>query len=182
MAGMASTKRAKRPIDMALSLAVLLIPVLVISWFFARHTETPIRPVEWRPVLAQARAESPYRVLAPVNLPASWVATKVLWAKPGQPGVDREPSPGSVWQLGMLSPDHTYVTITQRDAAGEKLVAYVTRDAHVDGQSSDGWVRYVSADQRTRGLVRTDGSVTSVVAGDTTYSELEAFASTLRNE
>ncbi len=175
--------KAKRPIDMLLSLAVILVPILLISWFFTRTPGSPpLTRIDWAPTLATARAESPYPVLAPRNLPDTWVPRKVVWAKPGQPGPDGKPAVGHTWQLGLLSPDQVYVTVTQRDAAANALVAELSREGVRDGTASVGgatWERYVSKDARTRALVTTSGGVVTVVAGDTSYEGLVAFAATL---
>ena len=56
------------------------------------------------------------------------------------------------------------------------------REGAVDGQSTvngDLWERQVSPDGRTRSLVQRTDTVTTVVAGDTSYGALEAFAATL---
>jgi len=174
-----------RPRDMLISLGVLLVPILLISWWFTRTpADAPVQAVDWQSVLTQSRAVAPYPLLGPVGLPATWVATKAQWSKTGEPAVNREAAPGNTWQLGMLSPDQVYVSLTQRDAAGPGLVAQISRAAAQDGTSEVGgvtWTRWVSGDTRTRTLSRLDGSVTIVVSGDMSYAGLEAFASTLRS-
>jgi hypothetical protein len=169
---------------MVISMAVILLPIVLISWFFTRTPpDAPVRTVDWQSVLTQSRQVAPYPLLGPVGLPGTWVATKAEWATTGQPAVNRETAPGNTWQLGMLTPDKVYVSLTQRDAAGPALIAQVSRDGRTDGSSSvDGttWARWVSADDRTRTLSRVDGAVTIVVSGDLSYAGLDAFASTLR--
>jgi hypothetical protein len=168
---------------MILSLAVILLPILLVSWFFTRTPGAPPTPaIDWAPTLAVARSESPYPVLAPTALPGSWIPRKVVWAKPGRPGLDGRPAPGNTWQLGLLSPEKTYITITQRDADQSQLVADLSRNGAVDGTVTAGgrtWIRQVSPDGRTRALVATNGPVVAVVAGDTSYDALVAFATTL---
>lgn len=170
---------------MVISLAVILVPIILISWFFTRTPpDAPVRTVDWQTVLRDARGVAPYPLLGPVGLPDTWVATKAEWATTGQPAINREPASGNTWQLGMLTPDQVYVTVTQRDAAGPALVAQISRDGRQDGTSAIGgvtWTRWVSADNRTRTLSRVDGAVTIVVSGDLSYAGLEAFASTLRS-
>jgi Protein of unknown function (DUF4245) len=172
-----------RPRDMIISLGVLLVPILLISWWFTRTpADAPVQTVDWKAALAQARSVSPYPLLGPVGLPDTWVATKALWAKTGEPAVNQEAAPGNTWQLGMLSPDKVYVSLTQRDAAGPALVTQISRAGRADGTSTVGgtqWSRWVSSDDRTRTLSRVDGSVTTVVSADLTYAGIEAFVSTL---
>src|SRR3954452_24913628 len=80
--------------DMVRSLAVLLVPVLVITFLRTRTPkDVPVTVVSWEPVLATARAEAPYPVLAPANLPTGWRATSVSWVKLGQPALNGGPSP-----------------------------------------------------------------------------------------
>lgn len=174
-----------RPRDMVISLGVILVPIILISWLFTRTPpDAPVRTVDWQSALTQARGEAPYPLLGPVGLPDTWVATKAEWATTGRPAVNREPAPGNTWQLGMLTPDQVYVSVTQRDAAGPALIAQISRDGRQDGTSSLGgvtWIRWVSSDDRTRTLSRVDGAVTIVVSGDLSYAGLEAFVSTLRS-
>jgi Protein of unknown function (DUF4245) len=174
-----------RPRDMVISLGVLLVPILLISWWFTRTpANSPVPTIDWQSVLAQSRTVAPYPLLGPVGLPDTWVATKAEWAATGEPAVNREAAPGNTWQLGMLSPDQVYVGLTQRDAAGPALITQISRSGRVDGTSTVGgvtWSRWVSADDRTRTLSRVDGSVTIVVSADLSYQGLEAFASTLRS-
>jgi hypothetical protein len=178
--------RDKKPAttgDMIRSLLVLLIPVLLITWFFSRDLgDYPVREVDYSPVLAQARREAPYPVLAPRELPDSWRPTQVTWVPEGQPHLNDEASVRNLWELGYLDPHDVFISVNQGDKQPERFVADVTRDGVVDGKSTVGdqtWVRQVSPDDRTRALVRTSPEVTTVVVGDTTYEALEAFASTL---
>jgi len=168
---------------MLISLGVLLVPILLISWWFTRTPpDAPVRTVDWKAVLADSRHVAPYPLLGPVGLPDTWVATKAEWATTGEPAVNREAAPGNTWQLGMLSPDQVYISLTQRDAAGPALIAQISRSGVADGTSSIGgvsWSRWVSPDDRTRTISRVDGTVTTVVSGDLSYAGLEAFASTL---
>ncbi len=170
---------------MVISMVVILLPIVLISWFFTRTpSDAPVRKVDWQPVLAQSRQVAPFPLLGPVGLPTTWVATKAEWATTGQPAVNREAAPGNTWQLGILTPDRVYVSLTQRDAAGPALIAQVARDGRQDGTSSISgatWTRWVSADDRTRTISRVDGAVTIVVSGDLSYDGLDAFASTLRS-
>lgn len=167
---------------MVLSMAVLMVPVLIIVWFFARPGDEVVQPVDYRPVLATARAEAPYPVLAPSNLPDTWVANRVRWAKVGQPWIDGQPAPGNSWQLGFMSPGGVYVAIQQRDGQAASFVSQTTRQGRASGEVTLAgfiWQRYTSADGRTKSLVAANGAMTAIVSGDTEIGELEAFASTL---
>jgi hypothetical protein len=183
---MSQVARDKRPAttgDMIRTMLVILVPVVLIMVFFSRDLgDYPVQEVDWRPVLAEARREAPYPVLAPEGLPPSWRATQVSWVATGEPYLNDQPSVRNLWRLGFLDPNDIFISINQGDARPEDFVADVTREAVADGTSTVGdesWIRYVSPDERTRALVQTAPEVTTVVVGDTTYEALEAFAGTL---
>ncbi len=168
---------------MVRSLAVILLPLLVITFIFTRDPGgSPITVVDWRPAYQQASNQAPYDVLVPQNLPEQWRPTHVSWTRQGQPEVNGQPSASNDWQLGFLSPDDIYIVIEQSDGPAKAVVADVTREGARDGESLVGgttWQRWVSPDHRTRSLVWPQEKVTSIVVGDTGYPALEAFASTL---
>jgi hypothetical protein len=165
------------------SLLVILVPVVLIMWFFSRDLgDYPVQQVDYQPVLAQARAQAPYPVLAPEGLPRTWRATQVTWVAEGQPHLNDQASVRNLWQLGYLDPHDVFISVNQGDRRPDQFVDETTRDGSVDGKSlvaDESWVRYVSPDERTRSLVRASPKVTTVVVGDTSYEALEAFASTL---
>lgn len=168
--------------DMVRSLAVLLIPVVILTYLFTRTPEAPVKVVDWTPILAQAREEAPFSVLAPRAVPGDWRATKAGWTRQGQAGLNGDPSPRNLWELGFLDSTDTYVELDQGDLQGPDLVADKTRDGLPDGQSTvEGqvWERRVSRDDRTRSLVQATDTLTTIVTGDVPYEDLESFASTL---
>ncbi len=178
--------RNKKPAnsgDMVRTLLVILVPVVIITVFFSRYlSDYPVQTVDWQPVLAQARDQAPYPVLAPKGLPTSWRATQVTWVATGQPHLNDQASVRNLWQLGYLDPNDIFISLNQGDAQPENFISDTTRDGVVDGRSAVGdqsWVRYLSADERTRSLVWSTPEVTTIVVGDTTYEALEAFAGTL---
>lgn len=186
---MARNKKPATTGDMIRTLAVILVPLVLITWFFSRDLgDYQVQTVDWKPTLAQARSESPYPVLAPEGLPDTWRATQVAWVPLGRPHLNGEASVRNLWQLGFLNPDDIFVSVNQGDAQPDRFVADLTREGYPDGQSMVGdqtWVRFVSLDERTRSLVLSSPSgegeapVTTVVVGDTTYASLEAFAGSL---
>ena len=183
MAAMAGRNSNARGRDMLISMAVLLVPVALIVWFFSRPGDTTVQAVSVAPVLQKAKAASPYPVLVPEALDAEWTATRVAWAASGDKWIDGEPAEGNSWQVGYMSPEGIYFGVQQRDEALRSFVSGVTRDgsglrAEVD-LAGRTWQRYESADRRTMSLVNVDGDVASIVTADTDFAELEAFASTL---
>lgn len=180
---MAQANRVASPGDMIRSLALILIPLVIITALFTDLPEDrPVTEVDWRPVLATARRDAPFPVLAPTNLPAGWRATKAEWVKVGEPALGGQPSVRNLWQLGFLNPDGVFIGLDQGDLYAEDLVEQQTRAGTRDGQSTVAgqvWQRLVSPDGRTRSLVRQDAKVTSIVSGDLPYAALEAYAATL---
>ncbi len=177
-------REKKRPAsagDMVRSLLVIIVPLLIISFLFTRTLgDHPVEAIEVAPTLAQARDEAPYPVLAPVNLPEAWVPTRVAWEPEGYEGAP----PRQHWQVGYLSPEQIYFAVNQSPDP-DLLIPAQTRDGVPDGSSTVAgvaWERRVSADGRTRSLVRATRPVTTVIVADADYAALEAFAGTLRIE
>jgi len=166
------------------SLAVILVPVLLITFLLTRNlSDAPVTVVDWRPVLTVARAEAPYPVLAPTNLPPDWRATRVNWVKTGDPFVNGDPAVRNTWQLGFLAPNDIYIDLKQGDVRSGEFIKDETRSGLPDGESTvagAAWKRLISEDERTRSLVLSTPSVTTIVVGDTSYEELDSYAATLK--
>lgn len=180
---MARPKKPATTGDLIRSLVVIIIPLVLITLFFTRNLgDHPVQVVSWQPVLAQARSEAPYPVLAPVNLPPGWRAVQVSWVKVGEPYLNGDPSARNQWKLGYLTSDDVFVGLTQGDLQPDQLVKDETRAGVPDGQSVVGdqtWERRVSPDGRTRSLVSSAPRVTTVVSGDLSYDSLDTYASIL---
>jgi hypothetical protein len=168
---------------MVRSLALILIPLVILTVLFTDvPDDRPVQEVDWRPVLATARRDAPFPVLAPTNLPTGWRATQADWVEVGEPFLNGEPSVRNQWQLGFLTPDDVFIGLDQGDLRADDLVDEQSREGTPDGESTIGgqvWQRLISPDGRTRSLVRRDTKVTSIVSGDLPYGALEAYAATL---
>lgn len=165
-----------------IALAVLLVPVVLIYQWFTRVPEPTVTAVDWQPVVQRAEAESPYPVAVPQNLPATWTVVRARWTPAGRPGIDQQPAVGNTFQLGFLTAERTYLGLDQRDADPSGLLRVASTAVAADGESDLGgiiWRRYVSPDDRTRALVRSDPGSTLVISGDLSYEALEAFATTI---
>ena len=170
---------------MVMAVVILLLPVVLIYWWFSRIPEPQVTAVDWQPVVAAAKAESPYAIAVPASVPAGWTVVRARWTKVGQPGLNQQPAVGNTLQLGYLTTDRMYLGLDQRDTDSRGLIREVSKDAVSDGESVIAdvpWQRYVSPDGRTRLLVRTGDASTVVVSGDVAYSELETFAASLRDQ
>lgn len=168
---------------MVISMAVLLIPLALISWLFTNNPEPTVETVEVAPVLAQAEAESPYPVLRATNLPNDWVPTRVAWAADQTQWITGEPAVGNSWQLGYLAPNGIYLAVQQRDRAVESFIADITQQGRRQPEVSDiagrTWEHWISEDELTSALVWRDGDMVAVVAGNTDFDQLDAFAGAL---
>jgi len=168
--------------DMALTLVVIMVPVIVVYYLFSHTPEPTAQAVDWKPAYTQAQAEASYPVLAPAGLPDTWVPTHARFTAKGESLVNGATALGNTWQLGYVSPEMVYVGLTQRDVDGDRLVRELLKDPLAEGASTiagQPWQRYASADGGTRALVRTANDVTTIVVSAMSYEGLEAFAATL---
>ncbi|MDO4411478.1 DUF4245 domain-containing protein [Cutibacterium sp.] len=168
---------------MFLSLAVILVPVLLIVWFFTRTPDEPnIQKVDWKPMVASARAHAGYPVLAPKETPEEWRPTKARYADKGDRWVGKTVSAGNRWELGFLTSEDIYLAVNQSNEPAKAFVASVTRSAAADGKIKAGqytWTKMVSPDGRTRALVTKIESSTAVIVADADYRVLTDYAGML---
>ena len=180
---MARTTRQATLGDLIRSLALIVIPVAVITIIFTSVPDDhPVKEVDWKPVLATARQEAPFPVLAPSKLAEGWRATRVNWVPQGRPYLNGEASPRNLWQIGFLTPDDVYIDLNQGDLRPQEMVDQQSRAGTPDGVSviaGQTWQRLISPDERTRSLVLRGSSATTIVSADLPYEALEAYASTL---
>lgn len=168
-------------------MAVIMIPIMLITWLLtSKPKEYEVKPVDWKPVLAQARAQAGWPVLAPQGLPESgegaWVANIATWVAKGERGGNGEPSPRNQWELGMLSPDKIHFKLTQADLVDAEQLKQQTRQGVSEGTqpiTQRTWEKFVSADGRTHFLVLREQASTTVLAADTDYLALQQYAGTL---
>lgn len=173
--------------DMVRSLAVIMIPIMLITWLLTSEPKDyQVKPVDYRPLLATARAQAGWPVLAPIGLPESgenaWIANVATWTRVGE-NTAAGPSPRNQWELGMLSPDKVHYALTQADGNPKDLVEQKSREGKpmggeptIKGQT---WQQLESPDGRTRTLVRADGKSTVIISADTDFLTLQQFAGTL---
>lgn len=183
MTGMARRNTKHRGRDMVISMAVLLVPIALIVWWFTLNPDPEPEAVDVDATLATAVGQSPYPVLVADGLGEGWTPVRVAWAREGDAWITNEEATGNWWQVGYLSPEGVYVGVQQRDGATGTFVADVTRDGNPLGATVElaglTWERFESDDERTRSLVSLGEDVTSVVTADTDFVTLEAFAATL---
>jgi Protein of unknown function (DUF4245) len=160
-------------------MAILVVVALFLAGLAAikRGDQDPVGEVTYDRELAGAREKAAYGVLAPEGLGEGWRATSVRLTDEGDGK--------TLWHMGWLSPDDTYVGLEQTDDGRDDLLDQLFVDTRPDGTSVIGdqrWerLREVGDDDADYALVRTDNGVTTVVLGRGGYPELEAFAKTLQ--
>ena len=160
--------------DMVRSLVVVLAVVAALLLVTYRPQPDPVRQVDPAPMLALARAQAAFPVLAPVGI-AGLRPTSVRWE------VTEQSRPEPAWHIGYVTEATEYVQVGQSASTSAEYVADQTANGQRAGTRSingEEWLEYV-APERTS-LVRTSPSGTTVVSGTVGISELEAVVRALR--
>ena len=166
--------------DMARSLGVVLLVVLVLVLITVREGGQSIRVVDYRSTLVQAKIGAPFVLQAPDGLTAAWKPTSVYFDPPERTGV-----PGvTLWHVGWVTPAGQYAGLEQTNGlAADALEAALSSLATAAGTSlvvGVAWQRWVDDSGKRRALSLTQGSVTTVVDGTAGWPELEQLAGALK--
>ncbi len=145
------------------AMIVLLAIIAVFVVFRAvnrTEPESAVRTVDYQPVVAAAREQVDFPLLAPPELPAGWRATVAEFTV----------TPPS-WHLRVLTEEQRYLGLEQsRSSVRDMVATYVDRDA-VRGEAVDvggeSWRTWTDSGGDTA-LVKTDREVTTllVTTGD----------------
>ncbi|MGD7732813.1 DUF4245 domain-containing protein [Propionibacteriaceae bacterium G57] len=169
--------------DMFLTVAVLMVPVLLITWFFTRDPEQPpIVDVPWQSTVQTAKTEAGFPVQTLVALPAGWRATKATFVKQGEQLPSGNPADAPTLELGFLSDDEMYFAVNQTSSTSSSYRQQVTRDGIKLDPVKVGdvtWDHYQSPNDRTHSLVRTEGGVTTLLVSDAGVDRLVQLAGML---
>lgn len=163
------TKRGLR--DLVLSLAVVGLFVLFLFAMVWRPAPDPVRTVDPAQMLAAARDQADFPVLAPAGLSDQWRATSARF---------EADETSSTWFLGYVTPEGQYIAVAQTDGDAGDFVQEQTLQGQPDGQrtiAGDQWQQYLAGDQRS--LVRTTPQSTTVVTGTVSYEQLQEFVGRL---
>jgi hypothetical protein len=160
---------------MVRSLAVVVVLVGIIVVFnVAGQPDEVVRDVDYVSAAEQARQQASYDVLAPASLPSGWKATSARTSAGG----------GAVhWHLGLVTGADDYAAVEQTDGARAGFIRELAEGATRAGRvtiAGEPWRKLEGGEPEERALVRTDGGVTTVVAGSATWAELQTLASSLR--
>lgn len=172
--------------DMVLSMAVIVLPILLVFWLMPSKTpKTPVTVVsaaEYQSMLTAARADLPFQALGPAGLPGGWNLTSDDYQPEGASAAD--------WHLGYQTPSGKYAEFEQTTETIAQFLNEQNSDAtqaatvSVAGQGgAQAWQKYTGS---TPGglktlLFRQDGRTSlEVVAGSGSLTELETLAASLR--
>lgn len=165
---------------MVRSMALVLIPVAFVAGLVGllRPSSEEVRDVEWAPALESAREAASYDLVGPRSVPDGWTATRVA-LETGASTEDR------VWRMSFVTDEETYIGLVQRAGDAEAIIRQELPDYEPDGvwsQDDQEWTRYVEEGGRDPDVAlvaqREDSVLVLIGSGD--YSDVEAFASSLR--
>jgi hypothetical protein len=168
-----SAAGTRRPRDLAISLLVLLVPVLVLvgGYQLVSGRTQPVT-VDQTPAILAARGAG-FEVAEPTGLGPDWVPVS---------GVFRTVDGGATLRLGYLTPAGEGVQLVQSTVAAARLLTEeLTEDAapagtvEVDGIA---WQRYPGRSGETA-LVLREAEHTLLVVGPAAESELRRLAASL---
>lgn len=175
---MAETRvRTGRPVrDMALSMAVLLVPVLVLlgAYNFLFNGNHP-RAIDPSGTLADARRAASFTVLAPGSLPSGWTVVSSSFQRV---------SDGSVLRLGYVAPGKGALQLIESDRPVNSLLP---DELGADAQPGDlvpindqRWRTYPVARDAAQALVLADNGRTVIIMGTGPEANLRVLAGSLR--
>ena len=166
------------PGDIVRSLLAVLVVVLVVGvyFLFARPHPDPVHVVAVGPELRAARADAPYRVLAPVGLGDRWRPTSA------REDTSRDGSTVA-FHVGYVTPKGHYAAVEESNGPAGRVVRDALGSAPIRLSSLP--IRGVTWQQvrgsgDDLGLVRVTPEVTVVVHGDAGMDELSTLAAALR--
>ena len=172
--------------DMILSMALIVLPILLVIWLMP--TQTPASPVsavsasDYQAMLTAARTDLPFTALSPTGLSADWKLTSDEYQPQGEVAAD--------WHLGYLTPSGKYAVLEQTTETVNEFLNDESSNAtevgsvQVAGQT---WLKYTGSSPAAlatllfRDETTKSGKSLEVVAGSAPMSELETFAASLQS-
>jgi uncharacterized protein DUF4245 len=172
---MAETKRGRSSAgDMVRSLAVV-VAVIAVVLLLSKGSSDPVTPtVDYTASLADARAQASYPVRAPAGLPKSWRSTSARVTRNGA---------AVEWHVGFVTPREDYAGLEQSDGPPTEFVGRFADGSDRSGSVRIGsrtWRRLQGGKPEPRALWLREGTVSTVVAGNASWAELEQLATSLR--
>jgi hypothetical protein len=169
-----SPARSNRRIrDMAFSLIVLLIPIVIVVSLFRLRGGEDVVVVDTAPAIAQARAANAFPVVAPAGLSKEWRPVSAAF---------QGPDGAAVLRLGYLTPSGGAVQIVESDQDAESLLprelGAEIRPLGTEAVAGRDWQWY-GARGNELALVVTDRDRTVIVVGQADRAELRRLAESL---
>jgi Protein of unknown function (DUF4245) len=166
----------RSPRDMALSIGVLLVPILVLVFLynFLYNGNHP-RAIDPSGTFDAARHSAAFTVLQPGGLPGGWTVVSSSYQKQ---------SDGSVLRVGCVTPGKAGLQLIESDRPVNSLLpAELGSDAQPGNLVPLGdrrWREYPVARDGGRALVLADDGRTVIVIGTATVTDLRTLAGSLR--
>jgi hypothetical protein len=156
-------------------LGVLLVAFVGIRSLTDRHPDTAVRVVDYAKVVAPAKQQADFHLVAPSALPTGWRATSA--------GFD-ESGGSQHWHLGVLTDQDRYVGLEQGDDTLRSMVSQYVDEQAERGKRVDvagrPWTTYTDSGGDLA-LVRSGAGATTLVVGhDVPQATLVAYAASLR--
>jgi hypothetical protein len=160
---------------MAMSLAVLIIPIALLLIFYRTvlSGDAPIS-VDPAPTIRQAQQAGIFPVAVPQGLGDDWHSSSAVFK--------RQPD-GATLRLGYVDPDKDPIQLVQSSVPPDTLLpAELSKKAEAQGnfRSATGVWRVYQARPGEQALVLVEQNRTIIVVGSTAMANLEQLASSLR--
>ncbi|MDX6310413.1 MAG: hypothetical protein QOI06_3459 [Nocardioidaceae bacterium] len=156
-----------------ISVMGLIAFVWALSWFQHRTPANPAVTVRYGPVLATARSQAPFHVVAPEPVPPGLRATSVSWDGVG---------PTVLWQLGFVTSQQAFVGLYQGNGPAAQLIAANTPATQPSAPVTIGGIQWLTLTNPSRGetaLVHTQRGMTVLVTGTAGEAQLVSFVRSL---
>lgn len=167
--------RAFRPVrDIALSLGVLIVPLLLLM-AFCQPSERDVPTVDANRTYQTAKSEAKFPVLVPGGLPDGWRATNAA--------VNRLDAGRLTVRVSYLTSSGTYLQLVQTDADSGDVILAELGAGKIQGSTDVrgvAWQRYSGRRPGETALVLIQPESTVVTSGDASLADLRTLAAALR--
>ncbi|SBT51916.1 DUF4245 domain-containing protein [Micromonospora auratinigra] len=164
----------RSPRDMALSLLILLVPIVLLLAFYRGFLggDAPAT-VDPAPAVAEARSANAFPVSEPQGLGSDWRTVNARYrAEPG----------GATLRIGYLTPEGRGAQLVQSNVPPEKLLPTELKGGQAQGPADlpgGTWQRWTARDNE-QAFVLLEPNRTVIVVGDAGEQELRQLARSLR--
>ena len=167
--------RRSNPIrDMAISLAVLVVPLLALM-ALCQSGEPQVKTVDPARTFQAAKAEARFPVMVPADLPDGWRVTNA--------SLNRADGGALTLRVSYLTSANTFIQLVQSDVATETVIVDELGGGKIQGTSDVGgvaWQRYAGRRAGETALVLLGPKATVIVVGDASLGDLRRLAGSLR--